>query len=146
MAEPLATVILPYPPSVNHYWGVNPRNGQRFLKTKGKNYRMDVQAVIWKQFNGKLMLRGLLRVTIGANMPDRLCRDLDNVLKATLDGLEHAGVYHDDNQIDDLRIVRLRPEPPGRLKVVIEAIEDMPLFGGSEGQDEMQDRLDNFFS
>lgn len=39
-------------------------------------------------------------------MPDRRIRDLDNIKKALLDSLTHAGVYKDDFQIDDLRVVR----------------------------------------
>ncbi len=143
--EPLAVVILPYPPSVNDYWGTDWRGRKKYLKERGKVYRNDVIAIIWKQFGGRLLLRGSLRVTIGANMPDRICRNVDNICKASLDAMQHAGLYHDDNQIDDLRIVRLRPAPPGRLKIIIEGIENLPLFGGGEGQDEMQNRLDEFF-
>jgi crossover junction endodeoxyribonuclease RusA len=36
--------------------------------------------------------------------PDRRGRDVDNFHKAILDALEHAEVYHNDNQVRDLRI------------------------------------------
>lgn len=56
--------------------------------------------------------------------PDRRKRDLDNLLKSLLDGLEGAGVFKDDAQIDDLQIVR-RPSDkdcPYPVLVVIRVI------------------------
>lgn len=51
-------------------------------------------------------LTGRLQVWVEAWMPDRRKRDLDNIKKALLDSMTHAGVYEDDSQIDDLRSVR----------------------------------------
>ena len=53
-------------------------------------------------------------------MPDKRRRDLDNLLKATLDSLTHAGVWSDDSQIDALSIRRF--PIGGMLKVRIEEI------------------------
>ena len=63
---------------------------------------------------------GRLRVEVVAHAPDHRRRDLDNLHKATLDALEHAAVYADDGQIDDLRIRRgdVDKDNP-RLEVVI---------------------------
>ena len=66
--------------------------------------------------------KGKLRVEIEAWRPDNRRRDLDNLLKATLDGLAHAGVYEDDSQIVDLRIY-WAPDLGGMLKIKIEEIE-----------------------
>jgi len=63
-------------------------------------------------------------VTIKAIAPDKRRRDLDNMLKAVLDALEHAKVYENDSQIDDLRITRLPPEKPGRIIVTVTEIND----------------------
>jgi crossover junction endodeoxyribonuclease RusA len=49
---------------------------------------------------------GRLAVEIEAHVPDKRKRDLDNLFKAVLDSLTHAGVWADDSQIDALRIVR----------------------------------------
>ena len=94
-------ITLPWPPSVNTYW----RNfdGRMIISAKGREYRetvgdqMTVQRMV-KHFNGPL------RVVIEAWRPDKRRRDLDNLLKATLDALAHAHVYEDDSQIVDLRI------------------------------------------
>lgn len=47
-----------------------------------------------------------LSMLIDAYPPDKRRRDLDNIFKSCLDSLQHAGVYPDDSQIDDLRITR----------------------------------------
>ena len=65
---------------------------------------------------------GRLRVEIEAFRPDKRRRDLDNLLKATLDGLAHAGVYEDDSQIIDLRIYWAK-DIGGMLKIKIEELE-----------------------
>lgn len=62
-----------------------------------------------------------LRVSIKAHPPDRRRRDLDNLLKATLDALEgHA--FADDSQVDDLRVVRHHRTDDGALEVQCEPI------------------------
>jgi len=58
-------------------------------------------------------------MTVTLHPPDRRRRDLDNAMKALLDSLEHAGVYDDDSQIDDLRIVRGGIVPGGACVIEI---------------------------
>jgi len=55
--------------------------------------------------------------------PDRRKRDVDNILKALLDALTHAGVYEDDSFIDDLRVVRGAVIKGGYCRVVLSQIE-----------------------
>lgn len=52
-------------------------------------------------------MNGPLSLRIDAAPPDRRSRDIDNILKAVMDALQAAGVYHDDTQVDDLHVVRL---------------------------------------
>lgn len=110
---------LPWPPSVNTYW--RNFNGRMIISAKGREYRETVGDQMTLQ---KMVYRfsGPLRVVIEAYRPDKRRRDLDNLLKATLDGLAHAGVYEDDSQIVDLRIY-WAPDIGGMLKVKIEEIE-----------------------
>ncbi|HFI7348994.1 TPA: RusA family crossover junction endodeoxyribonuclease [Escherichia coli] len=50
-------------------------------------------------------------------------RDLDNILKAPLDALTHAGLLIDDEQFDEINIVRGLPVPGGRLGIKITELE-----------------------
>ncbi len=99
---------LPYPPSVNTYW----RNvtGRTLISKKGRTYRKEMIATVAMQQPGD-PLRGRLEVSVTAYPPDNRRRDLDNVLKALLDGMQHAGVYEDDSQIDHLAISRGTTKP-----------------------------------
>lgn len=113
------TLTLPYPPSINTYWR---HVGQRVLiSANGRRYRRAVgDAVLLGIGAGQIAedpLPGRLAVLVEAAPPDRRARDLDNILKALLDALTHAGVWLDDSQIDDLRIVRRGPERGGRVVV-----------------------------
>ncbi|EQA8334359.1 RusA family crossover junction endodeoxyribonuclease [Escherichia coli] len=49
----------------------------------------------------------------------RYRRDLDNILKAPLDALTHAGLLMDDEQFDEINIVRGQPVSGGRLEIRI---------------------------
>lgn len=62
-------------------------------------------------------LDGSLALTIIVQPPDRRRRDLDDVLKAMLDAMTHTGIWADDSDIDDLRIVRAGVQPGGRVFV-----------------------------
>lgn len=104
---------LPFPPSVNHLWR---RVGHRTLLSRGgRAFRRAVLATLAAR--GVRPIAGRLAVTIDVHPPDRRRRDLDNALKALLDALQHGGAYHDDAQIDDLRIRRGACVPGGRVCV-----------------------------
>ena len=96
-------VVLPWPPTVNHYWM---RAGNRcYIGAKGIEFRKEVLHICnTAKFKFEPEVR--LAVEIQAFPPDRRRRDIDNILKATLDALQHAGVYEDDNQIDKLSVDR----------------------------------------
>lgn len=113
---PLA-MPLPWPPSVNHYWRRDPRTGRVLVSAKGREYRGQVQSRRVASFGSDR-----LAVVIVAHPPDRRKRDLDNLPKAVLDALTHAGVWDDDSQIDDLRIMRGQVVKGGGLVVTIRRI------------------------
>ncbi|EHZ4690535.1 RusA family crossover junction endodeoxyribonuclease, partial [Escherichia coli] len=66
---------------------------------------------------------GRLAIKIIAEPPDKRRRDLDNILKAPLDALTHAGLLIDDEQFDEINIVRGHLVLGGRLGVKIYKIE-----------------------
>ena len=104
-----------YPPSINHYWR---RVGDRTLISRtGREYRERVAAELAEQ--GVEMFDGRLGLFIRAFPPDRRRRDLDNILKALLDALEHGGLFYDDSQIDHLEILRDDVKPGGQVHLVL---------------------------
>ncbi|HFP5147949.1 TPA: RusA family crossover junction endodeoxyribonuclease [Escherichia coli] len=108
--------VLPYPPTENTYWR---RHGNTyFISEAGKRYCRDVALVVSQQ-RLKLNLSGRLAIRIIVEPPDKRRRDLDNILKAPLDALTHAGLLIDDEQFDEINIVRGLPVCGGRLGVNI---------------------------
>ena len=88
-------IVLPWPPSTNRYW----RNvrGRTLISQAGRDYRSRVvqEAIAARP----VRFQGHVRLAIVAWMPDARRRDLDNLLKAPLDALAHAGYYDDDSQV-----------------------------------------------
>ena len=112
----LIDLVLPYPPTVNTYW--RRRGSTYFVSKAGERYRRAV-ALIVRQQRLKLSLSGRLAIKIIAEPPDKRRRDLDNILKAPLDALTHARLLIDDEQFDEINIVRGKVVPGGRLGVKI---------------------------
>lgn len=118
---------LPYPPSVNHYWR---RVGNRMLISKsGRAYRREVAARVTIFGFKDDPLVGRINASFTAHPPDRRRRDLDNLLKAMLDALEHAGVYHDDSQIDSLTIDRGEIVRGGSVNAYLYSVGDGEAAG-----------------
>lgn len=114
-------ITLPWPPSVNHYWR---HVGHRtLLSKKGREYRKAVAINVLLVTNAlegcREPLVGDVEVSIVAHPPDKRRRDLDNLPKAILDALEHAGVFEDDNQVARLVIERGAMWPGGEVRVTI---------------------------
>ena len=99
--ENAITLTLPWPPSVNKYWRTF--QGRMIISAEGRSYRKAMADQVLIQ-RGAKHYTGKLRVQIEAFRPDNRRRDLDNLLKAVLDGCTHAGVWEDDSNIVDLRI------------------------------------------
>lgn len=115
---------LPWPPSTNRIWRNVVVRGrpQTLLSTEGRQFRaLAAQHCMVARVAGKRLV-GRLEVSLLAMPPDRRARDLDNVLKATLDALTHAGVWVDDSQIDRLAVSRGEITKGGRLVVTIKGV------------------------
>lgn len=110
-----------FPPSVNHLWRRS-RNGRIHVSSAGRSFRSFVRVSCLR--DGTPRLEGELTFEAAVFFPDHRRRDLDNILKALLDAFEHAGIYHDDSQIVDLRIRREGYETGGRVFVRISEMEE----------------------
>lgn len=110
-------IVLPWPPTCNSYWRTV--GGRMLISKRGRDYRKAVCELAareaWRKFGA-----ARVAVIIEAWMPDKRRRDLDNIPKAILDSLTHAGVWDDDSQIDHLQIWRA-PLIGGMCKVWISA-------------------------
>ena len=113
-------VVLPWPPSVNRYW--RRRGARYFVSQEGQEFRSKTQFLCLKA-KGTFKPTDRLAMTIDAFPPDKRRRDLDNIFKGILDSLQHAEVYKDDNQIDELSIFRKSPLL-GEVVVTISVIQN----------------------
>lgn len=111
---------VPYPPSVNHYWGM--RGKIRFLTAKAKAFRREIIAAIDECGMDREL--GALHLMIDQRPPDRRRRDIDNIVKPIMDALEHAGAYENDNQVARLSVVRGPVEKGGACFIKMERISD----------------------
>lgn len=121
----MIVLTLPWPPSLNTYWRsptTGKLAGRTLLSEAGRRYRQDLISRAQAERWGKVADKSRLSVQIDAWMPDKRRRDLDNILKAALDGLTHAGVWEDDSQIDHLSIRRVQTLG-GMLKVVVTEVQ-----------------------
>lgn len=108
-------LLLPYPPTVNHYWGQSGKT--RFIGKKGKEFRV---AVAEACLDAKVQaLDGRLAVHVALFPPDHRKRDVDNILKPLLDACEHAGCFYNDSQIDELHIIRQEVRKGGACTILI---------------------------
>ena len=111
---------LPWPPSVNRYLRfVGPRV---LISREGRRFRRMCVSRLAGAFP---KLAGAVKLTGEFYPPDSRRRDLDNVLKCTLDALVHAGLMEDDSQIKRIDIRMEAPVPPeGLVYIELEEIED----------------------
>jgi len=95
--------VLPWPPSVNHYWeknhkGMHLGKAAQDFKTEAGFLLVRARPVGWP-----LGERYSLRLYCFP--PDKRKRDLDNILKGIMDAGNKI-VYGDDEQIDQLSVAR----------------------------------------
>lgn len=104
---------------MNSIWRAIPNRGM-ILSRAGRKYREDALWVISTQHGDMKPLTGRLEVVIEVFVPDRRKRDLSNIPKAVEDAITKAGnIWLDDEQIDDLRVVRREVTKPAEVIVHI---------------------------
>ncbi len=103
---------LPYPPSVNHYFSYY--QGRPVLSKDARTYRHQVRRIAIAKSIKPLM--GPIAIRIDIAPPDDRRRDCDNVQKAVIDALQHAGVFWDDSQVVWLFSSSMNPNQRARSK------------------------------
>lgn len=71
------------------------------------------------------MYSARLAVTIKLHAPNKRRFDIDNRVKAVLDALVRAQVFDDDEQVDDLRVLRGPIVKGGFATVDVAVIDDV---------------------
>ncbi len=94
----MITLTLPYPPSINGYYATV--QGRRVISARGRAYRQTVMRSIPRIAR----LEGSLTLDVDLYPASRRRYDADNIAKALLDALTHAGYWEDDSQIARLCI------------------------------------------
>lgn len=109
-------IILPYPPSVNHYLR---HAGHSVYRTKEANdYREIVEWILHDMEVDPL--QGALKVSIIIYRP-RKAGDIDGILKVSLDAMNKLA-YEDDKQIIELHVYRRDDKHNPRLEVEINEV------------------------
>lgn len=109
----MRTVLkLPFPPSVNHYWGhrvAKSKTGKPivmgYVTAKGKDFKKTVvDAVARYSAQGRYQEGDTLEVSVILFPPDRRRRDIDNYNKACFDALSDSGLWVDDSQVKKMNL------------------------------------------
>lgn len=132
-------LTLPWPPSTNSYKtpfvfrakgkgikvaGTDVQVMMRMVLTeRGREFVAEVSRVIRITLGKVPRTKQRLAVWVQTFQPDRRLTDLDNRLKTLLDSMQEAGMYEDDEQIDDLHIVRGPVVPRKNARVHIRITE-----------------------
>lgn len=97
-------ITMPFPPTVNTYY--RNVNGRTLMSRKGREFReLALKCCAWQKAPA-IAIGTRLSVILNLYPPDKRHWDIDNRVKAVLDGLQHAGVIPDDEQVDRLTINR----------------------------------------
>ena len=109
------SLTLPLSPSINSYYGA--AGNRRYIKAAGVAFR--AQVVLAVALAKMPKLTGRLCLVIRVFPRDKRASDLDNRVKSLQDALQHAGVFEDDSQIDDLSVTRGMIVKGGRIELMI---------------------------
>lgn len=117
-------LMMPWPPSVNQYWVPKARGRGLTISKAGQDYRKLAAWEIRLQGLAMQRIKGPVAVVMDVMPPNRGKHDLDNLPKGVLDALTNTEVWHDDSQVDDLRLIRGRVVKGGRIKLTITLLSE----------------------
>jgi len=110
-------LTIPYPPSVNNYWGFN--GHRRYLTQKAQNFKANV-AEIAKNY--PKLGKARLEIKISLFPDSKRKADIDNRIKSCLDAMAQAQLFDDDSQIDRLFVERCPIVEGGKAEIQINCL------------------------
>ena len=111
---------LTVPPTVNTYYTVS--RGRKILSQDGRAYKKALSYLNVEKLQAKE-----ISIVVELYARDKRRRDLDNILKPLLDGLQGAGLYDDDSQISNIRVTRREQDKRHIVKVYVEKYDSEML-------------------
>lgn len=116
---------LQMPPSLNTLY---PTVGnRRALSKAGKAWYAKSLYSIRSQWNKVGFNKQRVMITIWLTFQDNRRRDIDNVIKPILDCITKSGIWKDDSQVDELRVIRCHyNNTPASAKMMIKTISIYP--------------------
>lgn len=134
----LYSIVLPWPPALSAYYANATRRTKggktwtsKMITQAGIDFRNEVLRRVRAGHRPAPRIVGRVTLSIYAVPPSHKRsgavnnnrRDLDNILKATLDALVACNVLLDDSQIDELRVRRGNSEREPHLLVAIDRFD-----------------------
>lgn len=120
-------LYLPWPPTVNSYYGTA-RSGVKYITKKGRVFRELVEEALHEQVPG-ITVDEHIFLDVVLYPPDKRTRDLDNYMKALLDACTIGRLWEDDSLIDQLHIYRGEVISGGQVKISIAEAGPILKFG-----------------
>lgn len=114
-------LVLPWPPSINHYWKhrVIGKRAQVYLSAEGVAFKKAVIDAVFVTAKKENVFDGRLSVELLLHPPTLRKYDIDNRIKSTLDAITNAGIWIDDEQIDQLKVTRGEKVKGGEVIILI---------------------------
>lgn len=121
--EPGYLILLPWPPSINDYYGMrcNGRVPHKYIKEAGKLYRVAVLEIIQEK-DLEVRANVPLKLTITWTPPNKGTHDIDGPFKCLFDSLTEANFWQDDSYIRKMIVDYAPPTKQGSVLIYAEAL------------------------
>lgn len=120
-------VTTPFPPTLNHNVA---RRGNRYYRDKNYDAFIEYVGYEWRRVRPRTWNANCrYAVSISLFYDSNRRYDVDNRVKPVLDALTKAGVWQDDSQVDDVRVVRCgidKANPRSEVAIIPLEAEEEP--------------------